>query len=172
MKNLKLLTRKRFRLLALLLCLTASIPQLQAAMYIVGDGVFGGWNPAGGVEMTQSGPNTYSYTTSAFSGDVYFVFATGRDSNWGTFNSNYRMAPTSNNYVVSIGNTYQATQGQNNSYKFTGDGSSYIFTYYTTTNTFTITKYRTTATHSMCSSPMAEHLICICGTAAITLSAT
>lgn len=141
MKNLKLLTRKRLRLLALLLCLTASIPQLQAAMYIVGDGVFGGWDPAGGVEMTQSGPNTYSFTTSAFSGDVYFVFATGRNSDWGTFNSNYRMAPTSNNYVVSIGNTYKATQGyDNNSYKFTGDGSSYIFTYYTTTNTFTITK--------------------------------
>ena len=140
MKNLKLLTRKRFRLLALLLCLTASIPQLQAAMYIVGDGVFGGWDPAGGVEMTQSGPNTYSFTTSAFSGDVYFVFATGRNSDWGTFNSNYRMAPTSSNYVVTIGNTYKATKGQNNSYKFTGDGSSYIFTYYTTTNTFTITK--------------------------------
>ena len=140
MKNLKLLTKKRLRLLALLLCLTASIPQLQAAMYIVGDGIFGGWDPAGGVEMTQSGPNTYSYTTSALSGDVYFVFATGRNSNWGTFNSNYRMAPTSSNYVVTIGNTYKATKGQDNSYKFTGDGSSYIFTYYTATNTFTITK--------------------------------
>lgn len=140
MKNVKSLTKTRFRLLALLLCLTASIPQIHAAMYIVGDGVFGGWDPAGGVEMPQSGPNTYSYTTNAISSDVYFVFATGRNSNWDTFNSNYRMAPTSNNYVVTIGNTYKATKGQNNSYKFTGDGSRYIFTYYTSTNTFTITK--------------------------------
>ena len=34
MKNLKLLTRKRLRLLALLLCLTASIPQLMADVTI------------------------------------------------------------------------------------------------------------------------------------------
>ena len=146
MKNFKLLTKTSIRLIALILCLTASIPQLQAAMYIVGDGVFGGWNPAGGVEMTLSelsGPDTYSYTNT-ISGDVYFVFATGRASSsddWSTFNRNYRMAPTTNNYVVTIGNTYKTTnEGQNNSYKFTGDGSSYIFTYYTKTNTFTITK--------------------------------
>ena len=35
MKNLKLLTRKRFRLLALLLCMTASIPQLMADNYTI-----------------------------------------------------------------------------------------------------------------------------------------
>lgn len=142
MKNFKLLTKTSVRLIALILSLAASIPQLQAAMYIVGDGVFGGWDPAGGVEMTLSGPDTYSYTKT-ISGDVYFVFATGRASSsddWSTFNSNYRMAPTSNNYVVTIGNTYKTTKGLGNSYKFTGDGSSYIFTYYTKTNTFTITK--------------------------------
>ena len=130
------------RLFALLLCLAATVPQLRAAMYIVGDGPFGGWNPAGGVEMTSMGNNTYSYSASV-SGDVYFVFATGRassSSDWNTFNSNYRMAPTSSNYVVTTDNTYTAHKGYDNAFKLTGDGSSYTFTYYTASNTFIITK--------------------------------
>ena len=58
-------------------------------MYIVGDGPFGGWNPAGGVEMRLTGINTYSYAANQVSGDVYFVYhAKARNSNWGTFNEN------------------------------------------------------------------------------------
>ena len=140
MKNLKLLTRKRFRLLALILCLTASIPQLQAAMYIVGDAPFGGWKTNKGMQMTQSGT---SYTaTAAVNGTIYFVFATqlcSGESDWSTFN-NYRLGAQQYNQNVTVGNTYYTQAQSGNSFQFNGDGSNYLFTYNTSNNSFIITK--------------------------------
>ena len=140
MKNLKLLTRKRFRLLALILCLTASIPQLQAAMYIVGDAPFGGWKTNKGMQMTQSGT---SYTaTAAVNGTIYFVFATqlcSGESDWSTFN-NYRLGAQQYNQNVTVGNTYYTQAQSGYSFQFNGDGSNYLFTYNTSNNSFIINK--------------------------------
>ena len=65
----------------LFLALVVSLLTLQAGaqMYIVGDGPFGGWNPAGGVRMTAKADGTYSLTTTV-SGKVYFVFADNQAS--------------------------------------------------------------------------------------------
>ena len=62
--------------LTLLLALVVSLLTLQASaqMYIVGDGPFGGWNPAGGVRMNAKADGTYNLTTT-INGTVYFVFA-------------------------------------------------------------------------------------------------
>ncbi len=100
----------------------------QAACYIVGDAPFGGWNPGEGVEMTLNGDGTYSYTT-AVNGTIYFVFATGLDSNWDTFNSTYRHGPSGSDAVVVIGEWMDAPQGGDKAYKLTGNGSEYVFTF-------------------------------------------
>ena len=65
-----------FALLVSLLTLQAG-----AAMYIIGDGPFGGWSPNGGVTMTGSANGTYTYTAT-ITGKVYFVFADGRSTDW------------------------------------------------------------------------------------------
>ena len=102
----------------------------QAAYYIVGNVPFGNWNPAAGVEMTQNSDGTYSYTAT-ISGAVWFVFADGLDSDWGTFNANYRIGPTGNaDEEVATEtwiNTQKAPDGSK-SYKFTGTGGNYVFT--------------------------------------------
>ena len=48
--------------LRLFLALVVSLMTLQASaqMYIVGDGPFGGWNPAGGVRMNAKADGTYN----------------------------------------------------------------------------------------------------------------
>ena len=128
--------------LTLLLALVVSLLTLQAsaAMYIVGSAPFGGWKTNAGVEMTGSG-NTYTATVDINS-TVYFVFATQLCSganDWSTF-ANYRLGPKTNDYVVTVGNTYTAYSGQgDNSFKFTGNGS-YTFTINSSTKQFTVTE--------------------------------
>lgn len=138
MKTLKLLTKARFRLLALILCMTAFVPQLHAAMYIVGNNPFGGWKTNAGMQMTQNG-NTYT-ATATINGEIYFVFATqlcSGESDWNTFN-NYRWGAQSYNQSVTVGTTYYTQQGSGNSFQFNGNGT-YVFTYNTSNNSFTIT---------------------------------
>ena len=99
-----------------------------AAMYIVGDNPFGGWNPNGGVEMTLA-DGVYTYTAT-ISGTVYFVFADGQDSNWTTFNSSYRYGPANGDQAVTAGNWVTAQKaGDHGAYKFTGTGGDYTFTF-------------------------------------------
>lgn len=128
------------KILTFIVALVVSLLTLQAsaAMYIVGSDPFGGWKTNAGVQMTASGSN---YTaTVEINGDVYFVFATQLCSSaddWTTFN-NYRLGPTTNDYVVNTGSTYTAYTGQgSNSFKFTGNGS-YVFTFNGSNNQFTI----------------------------------
>ena len=75
-----------------------------AAMYIVGSDPFGNWNPGNGVEMTDNGDGTYSYTV-AINGTVYFVFGDGLNSDWGIFNANYRYGPATGDTGISAGKT-------------------------------------------------------------------
>ena len=131
--------------LRLFLALVVSLMTLQASaqMYIVGDGPFGGWNPAGGVRMNAKADGTYNYTTT-ISGKVYFVFADGLASSaddWDTFNSAYRYGPTGGDQQVPVDGTWTAAQkaGDHGAYYFTGNGSEYVFVFDTINKRFKIT---------------------------------
>ena len=117
--------KKFFTLIAMTMMLAFSS---QAACYIVGDAPFGGWNPGDGVEMSLNSDGTYSYTT-AVNGTIYFVFATGLDSSWDTFNTTYRHGPSGSDAVVVIGEWMDAPLGGDKAYKLTGNGSEYVFTF-------------------------------------------
>ena len=127
-----------------LLVLVAAMMALQASaqMYIVGDGPFGGWNPAGGVRMNAKADGTYNYTTT-ITGQVYFVFADGLAASaddWNTFNSAYRYGPTGGDQQVPVDGTWTTAQkaGDHGAYYFTGDGSEYEFTFDTINKRFKI----------------------------------
>ena len=112
-----------------------------AAIYIVGDAPFGGWDPAAGVEMTPQGDGTYTYTTT-ISGTVYFVFADGLDSDWGIFNSSYRYGPAGGDQIITPG-IWFATQkaGDNGAYRFPSSGEKYVITFDETNHQFKIDGY-------------------------------
>ena len=123
-----------FALVVSLLTLQAS-----AAMYIVGSGPFGDWNPGGGVQMNAKTGGTYDYTVT-ISGSVYFVFADGLSADWDTFNSSYRYGPKNGDQQVPTNGTWTTTQkaGDHGAYFFTGNGSSYVFTFDTVNKRFKI----------------------------------
>ena len=128
----------------LLLALVVSLLTLQASaqMYIVGDGPFGGWNPAGGVRMNAKADGTY-YLTTTITGKVYFVFGDNRSSSsddWDTFNNNYRYGPLNgNNQAVTANDTWITTQKTNSgAYYITGNGTSYTITFDTINKRFRI----------------------------------
>ena len=75
-----------------------------AAIYLVGSEPFGhGWDPSNGVEMTDNGDGTYSFTATV-DGAVYFCFADGLDSSWDVFNGTFRYGPTGgSDQVVNAG---------------------------------------------------------------------
>jgi len=112
---------------------------LQAAIYLVGNEPFGGWNPASGVEMTETSSGVYSYEVS-IDGTVWFVFADGLSSDWSTFNNNYRYGPSADqSQEVAVGVSYATSKSStNHAYKFTGDGEDYIFTFNLNELTFRI----------------------------------
>ena len=100
-----------------------------AAIYIVGDAPFGGWNPAQGVEMTENGDGTYSYST-VINGTVYFVFADGLSSDWTVFNNYFRYGPVIGDYPVDLGWwTYTRKAGNHGAYRITGAGDTFDFTF-------------------------------------------
>ena len=104
-----------------------------AAIYLVGTAPLGnGWNPSTGVEMTDNGDNTYSFTTT-INGTVWFCFADGLDSSWDVFNGSYRFGPKKNgaNEVITAGEwtTTQKQGNGNGSYQFEGTGGEYVVTF-------------------------------------------
>lgn len=109
----------------------------QAGCYIVGNAPFGDWNPGAGVEMTQATDGTFTYTT-VINGTVWFVFADGLDSNWDTFNANYRFGPSGNDVEVGVGEWIDAPRGGDKSYKFTGSNCEYQFIFNPHINKFKI----------------------------------
>ena len=129
--------------LTFFLALAVSLLTLQASaqMFIVGDGPFGGWNPAGGVRMNAKADGTYNLTTT-ISGTVYFVFADNQASStddWDTFNNNYRYGPNGTDQAVSANDTWISTQKSSaGAYYFTGNGTSYTFTFDTINKCFRI----------------------------------
>ncbi len=133
--------KKFFTFLTLMLMLSFTS---QAAYYIVGNDPFGNWDPANGVEMVPNADGTYSYTA-VINGSVWFVLADGLDADWGVFNANYRIGPTDNtaDQVVEVGQwiTAQKAPEGSKSYKFTGSGSEYVFTYNPFASKFKIEGY-------------------------------
>ena len=124
------------------MALVLAILPVRAAIYMVGNAPFGNWNPGNGVTMTEQGNGIYTYTAN-INGTVWFVFADGQDSDWNTFNANYRYGPKNNTEEVAIGNTYTTQKSNNNhSYKFTGNGSDYTFTFNLNNLTFSINEYQ------------------------------
>ena len=124
------------------MALVLAILPVRAAIYMVGNAPFGNWDPGNGVTMTEQGNGIYTYTAN-INGTVWFVFADGQDSDWNTFNANYRYGPKNNTEEVAIGNTYATQKSNNNhSYKFTGNGSDYTFTFNLNNFTFSINEYQ------------------------------
>ena len=109
----------------------------QAGCYIVGNAPFGDWNPGAGVEMTQASDGTFTYNA-VINGTVWFVFADGLDSNWDTFNANYRFGPSGNDVEVGVGEWIDAPRGGDKSYKFTGSNCEYQFIFNPHINKFKI----------------------------------
>ena len=102
-----------------LIAVAAFALSMQASMYLVGAEPFGGWDTSNGVEMTDNGDGTYSYTT-FIPGNIYFVFAnnlTDEPADWDTFNTQYRFGPKNGNETVTV-NEWMTTQLQGN-----GDGA-------------------------------------------------
>ena len=128
--------RKLTLILSLLIALVGL--QANAAMYIVGSGPFGNWNPGAGVEMTNNGDGTYSYTAT-INGTVYFVFGDGLNSDWNVFNPNHRYGPANGDVEINAGN-WVTTQkaGDHGSYVFTGSGDDYVFTFDETNHRFKV----------------------------------
>ena len=130
-----------YNLMTILALVLAALPA-RAAIYMVGNTPFGDWNPGRGVEMTDLGNGTYTLTAN-INGTVWFVFADGLSSDWNVFNANYRYGPTGGSQEVAAGNTYTTQKSNNNhSYKFTGSGKDYVFTFNQTRLTFSIDEYQ------------------------------
>ena len=125
------------------MALVLTIMPARAAIYMVGNNPFGDWNPGQGVEMTDQGNGTYTLTVS-ISGTVWFVFADGQNSDWNVFNANYRYGPNQGgSQEVTLDNTYTIQKSNNNhSYKFTGEGKDYTFTFDESNLTFSISEYQ------------------------------
>ena len=125
------------------MALVLTIMPARAAIYMVGNNPFGDWNPGQGVEMTDQGNGTYTLTVS-ISGTVWFVFADGQNSDWNVFNANYRYGPNQGgSQEVTLDNTYTTQKSNNNhSYKFTGEGKDYTFTFDESNLTFSIGEYQ------------------------------
>ncbi len=106
-----------------------------AAMYIVGDAPFGGWNPANGVEMTLSNDGvTYTYDATLTSPDVWFIFAEAI-GDWNTVNANRYDSGLTTDLTVTAGVEFTPVKGNTNkSFKFSGTvGNTYTFTFNPTT---------------------------------------
>lgn len=132
---------KKYYIITIMALVLAILP-VRAAIYMVGNAPFGNWNPGSGVTMTEQDNGIYTYTAN-INGTVWFVFADGQDSDWNTFNANYRYGPKYNTEEVTTGNNYTTQKSNNNhSYKFTGNGSDYTFTFNLNNFTFSINEYQ------------------------------
>ena len=122
----------------LVILLTAAMP-VRASYYLVGNAPFGGWQTNAGLELTLAEGTVYTAEADV-TGTVWFVVASqlcSGSSDWTEFAS-YRMGPTANGTVVSLGTPVTAQTGMgDNSFKFTGSGT-YTFSFDASSNQLTI----------------------------------
>ena len=104
----KLFTLSLAVMLSMLFSSVASAKQL----YVVGDGVFGGWNPGSPKAMTLAADGITNTMDIALDGATYWAVCDGADSNWNTFNSTYRWSYKSGSKTdVGIGEYQLAKNG-------------------------------------------------------------
>ena len=132
---------KKYCLMTITALVLAILPA-RAAIYMVGNTPFGNWNPAGGVEMIDLGNGNYTLTVN-ISGTVWFVFADALTADWNDFNANHRYGPNGNgSQEIVIGQTYTTQKANNNhSYKFTGNGMDYKFSFHLNNLTFSVEEF-------------------------------
>ena len=132
-----MMKRLLFKLLTLAVVLTTL--QASAAMYIVGDQPFGGWDLSNPAPMNDNGSGTYTYSC-MISGTVYFVFGDGRADDWATFGASYRYGPDANenNEEVSPNNWVTTQRSSYGAYIFSGKGVNYTITFDKTNMRFKI----------------------------------
>ena len=133
---------KKYLLMTIVALVLATMPA-QAAIYIVGSGPFGNWDPAHGIEMTDQGNGTYTLTIGIHE-TVWFVFADKLTSDWTDFNANHRYGPNGNgSQEVQTNVTYTTQKANNNhAYKFNGTGDQdFIITFDLNNLTFKIEAY-------------------------------
>ena len=133
---------KKYLLMTIMALVLATMPA-QAAIYIVGSGPFGNWDPAHGIEMTDQGNGTYTLTIGIHE-TVWFVFADKLTSDWTDFNANHRYGPNGNgSQEVQTNVTYTTQKANNNhAYKFNGTGDQdFIITFDLNNLTFKIEAY-------------------------------
>lgn len=109
---------KKFLLsLVAIVMMTASLN----AMYIVGDVLEGGWDPAKGIEMTEVDGGWQ--WTGLVEANKWFTFATKLvpSGDWAEFNSSYRLNPHTNN-LTALAGEYTLTLGGPDM-AFTGNGT-------------------------------------------------
>ena len=96
----KLFTLSLAVMLSMLFSSVASAKQL----YVVGDGVFGGWNPGSPKAMTLAADGITNTMDVTLTSTAYWAVCDGADSNWTTFNNTYRYGYKANgNQNVEIG---------------------------------------------------------------------
>ena len=156
---------KRFTLILSILIALVGL-NANAAIYLVGGAPFGeGWDPSKGVEMTDNGDGTYSFTAEV-NGAVYFCFADGLDSSWDVFNGTFRFGPTSGGDQIVTPGQWITTQRQGNgngSYKFTGTGDEYTVTFDETNLQFKVEGYV---------APITEDVYTVAGSSAVLFGTT
>ena len=133
---------KKYLLMTIMALVLATMPA-QAAIYIVGSGPFGNWDPAHGIEMTDQGNGTYTLTIGIHE-TVWFVFADKLTSDWTDFNANHRYGPNGNgSQEVQTNVTYTTQKANNNhAYKFNGSADQdFIITFDLNNLTFKIEAY-------------------------------
>ena len=133
---------KKYLIMTLTALVLALMPA-RAAIYIVGSGPFGNWNPANGVEMTHEGNGIYTLTMH-INGTEWFVFADKLTSDWNDFNANHRYGPNGNgSQDVTVTETYTTQKANNNhAYRFQGSDADYTFTFNLNNLTFRIDYYK------------------------------
>ena len=132
---------KKYLIMTLTALVLALMPA-RAAIYIVGSGPFGNWNPANGIGMTHEGNGIYTLTTH-INGTEWFVFADKLTSDWNDFNANYRYGPNGNgSQEVTVNETYTTQKANNNhAYRFQGSDADYTFTFNLNNLSFRIDYY-------------------------------
>lgn len=106
-----------------------------AAMYVIGNNPFGGWDPSQGVEMTLLEDGTYSLDATFTEADVYFIFAEAIGA-WEVVNPvRYDGGNPDADLEVFANTEFTPVAGNSGkSFKFSGTvGQKYTFTFNPTT---------------------------------------
>ncbi len=127
-------------LLALAACLATTAAPAFASLYLIGEPA-GEWSPKLGIEMTETGPNEYTYEGNMSQG-WYFGFAKelNIDGKWDIFNNNNNRYKPSGESKVTTGNTYNCGYGDG-SWQFDAESGQYKIVFNTSgSGSFTVTK--------------------------------